>query len=427
MNLFQSILPSSGGDTPANMQGVSTPPNIMALLQGLPITAAQAQQASRLTPNVVTTPGTGAPSLSPPPAAPPTPPLAGVNAALTALMRQRAAAGNLPDPTQTGVQAGADAAANTRAESNPLNTLLISLANGVRSGVPAFRATKQANAEAAQSAAVAANDAKVHRDYINSPDAAKVFGSQIGAARALSDSELGPFLVKNSIVQQPEYSQNQNGDVVQVKGQGVTGQPIYRGQARAINPGQQVPRFTRDANGVQRQVLDGNGQPVYDTPNPLPTPKPAALTAAQQKENTIRNIAGLGPNDPITDDNREAYQKAVAWVDAQARTPRAMPAPRSGRLVQTEQGIVSVDPITHEVTPLTDQNGAPLRHEKTAAMVKAQSDSALVAKVTGSTGATPSNDNTARDAARTATAKAILNGTQPGDKATAQAWLKLHP
>jgi hypothetical protein len=60
-------------------------------------------------------------------------------------------------------------------------------------------------------------------------------------------------------------------------------------------------------------------------------------------------------------------------------------------------------------------------------MVKAQSDSALVAKVTG--GVTPAvpAGNATRDAARTTTAKAIMAGTQPGDKSVAQAWLQQHP
>lgn len=417
MSLFDSILPTD--NTP-----MQTPANLMAQIKGLPITATQASAMSRLTPSATTTPGSALPPLLPslPSLTAPAPDPIGSLASLRPNLPSLTA----PAPTTpraAGFQAAAQAAGGTQAESNPINTLLISLANGVRAGVPAFRAQKQANQEAAVQAAMQAADYKAHRDFINSPAAARMFGSQVDAARAMSDAELGPWLVKNNIVEPVEFSQNTHGDVAQVKGPGAaTAKPIYN-LSRPVSPGQQVPRMQM-VNGVATPVIGPDGKQVYDVPNPLPTPRAAALSAAQQKENTIRNIAGLGPNDPITDDNREAYRKAVAWVDAQARTPRAMPAPRSGRLVQTEQGIVSVDPVTHEVTPLTDANGVPIQKPKTAAMVKAQSDSALVAKITGAATPAANGDQTA---ARTAAAKAILAGTRPGDKKVAQDWLKLHP
>src|ERR1017187_8130452 len=256
MSLFDSILPPSGGDTPANMQGLQTPANIMALIQGLPATQRMAQQMSPL------------PSPAPAPAsmaAPSSDPIAAQSA-----LRPRVAPtsdSTLPDPTTTGFQAAGQAAGNTQAESNPLNTLLISLANGASAGNSAFRAQKRQNQEDANTAAITAHDNQSHRDYINSPQAAAVFGDQVGAARSMSDAELGPWLVKNSIVPPNEYSQNQEGQVTWVKGNGAKGQVVQGATLRPVNPGQAVPRM-QQTNGVITQARDPiTGAPVYDTPN----------------------------------------------------------------------------------------------------------------------------------------------------------------
>lgn len=421
--MFDQILPSTLQPTAPQL-----PPELAALLPGGPITDTLLQRMRGLaTPN--------APAFTPPPLGADSggDPNAGagmVGAPLTPrpiTPTPSALASVLPDPTQAGLYAASQSMDNLPTVNSFAGNVALALGRALPAGVNAFRVQKRANAEATQAATLQAHDYQMHRDFINSADAAKMFGSQIGAARALSDAELGPFLVKNAIVQPVEFSQNTQGDTVQVKGPGATGQPVYRGQARTVNPGQAVPR-TSMVNGVQTPVRDANGVQVYDTPNPLPTPKPAALTAAALEDRDIRAIAGMDANDPITADNRQAYIDATkTYRTMNKRAPAAGRAAPLGRIVQTDRGIVSVDPVTHQVTQLTDENNQPIRAPKSAGMVKAQADSAIVAKVTGAGAAPPPSDNTARDAARTTTAKAILNGTQPGDKAVAQAWLKQHP
>lgn len=411
--MFDSILPQQPG-------APKLPANLVALLQGLPVTAnvASATSASPTPPPPVAAPAL--PSLpdvaSAGPGKPPTLPPGVLDRLLIS-------------PKEAGFTAAAAGAAQGQVFDSPWATLASSVLRGIASGAPAFRAQQRANEAARATAALQAHDAQQYRDYINSPEAAKVFGAQVSAARALSDADLGPWLVKNNVVSPVTFSQNAAGQTVQVTGPGATGQPVQSLPPRPVPVGQKVPR-TQIVGGVLQPVRDATGAIVYDDPNPAPAPKPAALTQAQLEDRGIRAIAGMGPDDPITDENRSRYLDAVKAYHAMTTTPPKPPSAPQARIVNTDRGMVSIDPVTHKVTQLTDSTGAPIQAPKSAARTKAETDSALVAHITG--GGTPaaphvSDDTKARDAARTANAKAILSGKVPGDKALAAAWLKQHP
>lgn len=331
----------------------------------------------------------------------------------------------LPDPTQAGLMAAAAGARTGETFDSPIATLASSVLRSIQSGVPAFRAQRQANREAEYLAGIKGAEAKSYRDWVNSDEAEKLFGANVSAARAMDDAALKEWITKSSVVQPVTFSQTASGQVIQSTGPGA-GQIVQTIPSRDVPVGHKVPRTRVTTDGVLETVRDAQGNVLYDDPNPAPEPKPAALTQAALEDRAIRAIAGMQEGEPITEQNRERYTRAVQSYHrliAAPKNPAAAPAPR---IVQTDRGIVTVD-RDGKVTQLTDASGNPVMPPKSAATIRAQADSALIANLTGGGspgGTAPVNDVTAR---RTANAKAILNGSVPGDKALAKQWLDAHP
>ena len=332
----------------------------------------------------------------------------------------------LPSPTEAGFTAAAAGARAGEAFDSPVASLASSALRAIQAGVPAFRAQRQANREAQYVAGIKAAEAKSYRDWINSDAAEKLFGPNVSAARAMDDATLKEFVAKSAAVQPVTFSQTASGQVIQATGPGA-GRIVQSIPTRDVPVGHKVPRTRINADGALETVRDAQGSVLYDDPNPAPEPKPAALTQAALEDRAIRAIAGMEEGEAITEQNRERYTRAVQSYHrliAPPKSPSATPAPR---IVQTDRGIVTVD-RDGKVTQLTDATGNPVMPPKSAATIRAQADSALIANLTGSGspgGGTPQvNDVTAR---RTANAKAILNGSAPGDKALAKRWLDAHP
>ncbi len=180
MALFDSILPPGQAPAaPASPTPVGLPPSLLAMLKGTPIAQNLGSSFSGVVPpTVAPTPGLGASA----PVAPS--PVPGPGPVIPKNIPPSSGPLPLPDPATAGWQAGAEGAAHAPVFNSPVATLASSVLEGIRKGVPAFRAQRQANKETQYIADLQTAQEKAYRDQTNSPDFLAKLTSVYGADRA---------------------------------------------------------------------------------------------------------------------------------------------------------------------------------------------------------------------------------------------------
>lgn len=320
MAYFEGILPQ-------DRTAVPTPkvaPGLLALLNGTPIAgqmgAQLAQPAGPAMPGAPGAPGPALPS-GPAPSMPAPPPPPGAN-----LPTPPAPGLPLPDPTAVGFEAAARGAQQGQVFDSPVASLASAALRAIQSGVPAFRAQRQANREAQYVADLKAAQEKKWTDYVGNDKNFEQFGtagqtvqnylrglSPEAGQKYMTEHGLEALLPQNTLVKVGEdglYDTTKSGPEAWVR------RPTDK---RVFKPGE-VIQATDPLTG--QPVLDAEGNPTTIMPA---GPAPVRTTFDRASPEWLQTYAGLfGPlkegTDPTKDEaaavnamiQRQAVQRAVA-------------------------------------------------------------------------------------------------------------------